>query len=330
MDLRQDIIRVVMEQLHGRLTGDQISLVQDVLVLALDRYEVQERCTEVSVCAHSSEELLRRFVATKRVEGIAETTLRRYVYVNQRMMNFIGKPIEEITTYDLRFYLSHKRQTDGVSNRTLDGMRRCFSSFFGWLSDEGVIDRNPCGMLKQIKSRQSIKKPFTAEEVERIRKACTEQRDLALVDFLYSTGCRVSELTALNISDIDFATHECIVIGKGNKERTVYLSDVAMLNLREYLLGRADGNPALFIGRGGDRLGKNGIEALLRRLGKTAGVDDVHPHRYRRTLATNLLDRGMPMQDVAAILGHADLKTTQIYCYISQSNVRQAYFKLVS
>lgn len=330
MDLRQDIIRVVMEKLHGRLSGDQISLVQDVLVLTLDRYEVQERCTEVSVCAHSSEELLRRFVATKRVEGIAETTIRRYVYVNQRMMDFIGKPIEEITTYDLRFYLSYKRQTDGVSNRTLDGMRRCFSSFFGWLSDEGLIDRNPCGMLKQIKSRHSIKKPFTAEEVERIRKACTEQRDLALVDFLYSTGCRVSELTALNISDIDFATHECIVIGKGNKERTVYLSDVAMLNLREYLLGRADGNPALFIGRGGDRLGKNGIEALLRRLGKTAGVDDVHPHRYRRTLATNLLDRGMPMQDVAAILGHADLKTTQIYCYISQSNVRQAYFKLVS
>jgi site-specific recombinase XerD len=170
-----------------------------------------------------------------------------------------------------------------------------------------------------------VKKPYSAVELERIRSACGNIRDLALVDFLYATGCRVSEVSHLDISDIDFDNLECTVIGKGNKERIVYLSDVAAMHLQEYLQGRKDVSEALFSGKGSDRLSKNGIEAALKRIGKKAKVENVHPHRFRRTLATNLLDRGMNIQDVAKILGHADLKTTQIYCFISQKNVKVAY-----
>ena len=205
--------------------------------------------------------------------------------------------------------------------------RRCYSSFFSWLSAEGLIGRNPCAAIKQIKYRKEVKKPYSAAEMEKLRRACGNKRDLALLDFLYCTGCRVSEVARLNIDDIDFENMECTVLGKGNKERTVYLSEVAAMNLGEYLASREDGNEALFTGKGTERLGKNGIEVLLKRLGKKAGVINVHPHRYRRTLATNLLDRGMNIQDVAVILGHADLKTTQVYCYISQKNVKNAYSK---
>mgnify|MGYP002234441008 CR=1 FL=1 len=190
-----------------------------------------------------------------------------------------------------------------------------------------MIGRNPCASLKQIKYRKTVKKPYTATELERIRQACTNVRDLALVEFLYATGCRVSEVAGLDVADVDLDALECTVLGKGNKERTVYLTEVAAMYLEQYLGTRRDAGEALFVGRKGKRIGKNGIEAIIKRLGRRAGVDNAHPHRYRRTRATNLLDRGMNIQDVAAILGHADLKTTQIYCFISQSNVRAAYRK---
>lgn len=326
MDIRTDIVQRVMDTIRGRVDADAADLVQDVLVMQLNRYEVMERCTEVAVRDDSAEGQLKKFLATKRVEGMADSTLRRYAEINRALLNYLGKPLEEITTYDLRFYLSVRRQIGKVSNRSLDGMRRCYSSFFGWLSAEGVISHNPCAALAQIKCRKTVKKPYSAADMEKIRKACSNIRDLALVDFLYATGCRVSEVSRLEIPDVDFERMECVVLGKGNKERKVYLTEVAAMHLQEYLNTRTDSCEALFAGRG-KRLGKNGIEAIVKNLGKRAGVENVHPHRYRRTLATNLLDRGMNIQDVAAILGHADLKTTQIYCYISQANVKTAYRK---
>ena len=258
--------------------------------------------------------------------------MHRYAEENRKLIQFLRKPLYEVTTYDIRFYLSYRREEPEakVSNRTLDGMRRCYSSFFSWLSAEGLIGRNPCAAIKQIKYRKEVKKPYSAAEMEKLRMACENKRDLALLDFLYCTGCRVSEVARLDIGDIDFENLECKVLGKGNKERTVYLSEVAAMNLGNYLSSRKDGNEALFTGKGTERLGKNGIEVLLKKIGKKAGVVNVHPHRYRRTLATNLLDRGMNIQDVAVILGHADLKTTQIYCYISQKNVKNAYNKYAS
>ena len=327
MDIRETIIRSVVSALQERVPEEVINTVQDVLVLELNQYEVQERCTAIEVSDSSAEGLLKRFVATKRIEGIADSTLRRYADENLKLIRFIRKPLYQVTTYDLRFYLSHRRQQGKVSNRTLDGMRRCFSSFFSWLSAEGLIGRNPCTALAQIKYRKQVKKPYSATDMEKLREACESIRDLALLDFLYCTGCRVSEVSRLDIMDIDFEQRECVVLGKGNKERTVYLSEVAAMHLQEYLSTRMDTEEALFVGKGSKRLTKNGIEARLKQIGKAAGVDNVHPHRYRRTLATNLLDRGMNIQDVAQILGHADLKTTQVYCFISQVNVRAAYRK---
>lgn len=329
MDIRSSIIQAVTGALQGQADGDTIGLVQDVLVIQLNAYEVTERCTEMTVRDDSAQGLLKKFLATKRVEGIADSTLQRYAEINGALIQYLGKPLAEITTYDIRFYLSMRRQIGRVSNRTLDGMRRCYSSFFSWLSAEGLIPHNPCAALAQIKSRKVVKKPYSAADMERMREACSNIRDLALVDFLYCTGCRVSEVSRLDISDIDFERMECVVLGKGNKERKVYLTEIAAMHLQEYLASRKDGSEALFVGKG-KRLKKSGIEAIIKKLGKAAGVGNAHPHRYRRTLATNLLDRGMNIQDVAAILGHADLKTTQVYCYISQANVRAAYCKFAA
>ncbi|MCI8683714.1 MAG: tyrosine-type recombinase/integrase [Lachnospiraceae bacterium] len=329
MDLREQIIQKIMQALDGRTDAGTADIVQDILIIELNNYEIQERCTDVALADDSADRMLKKFLATKRIEGIAESTLLRYAEENKKLIRFLGKPLYEVSTYDIRFYLSYRRENSGkkLGNRTLDGMRRCYSSFFSWLSAEGLIGRNPCAAIKQIKYRKEVKKPYSAAEMEKLRRACANKRDLALLDFLYCTGCRVSEVARLNIDDIDFENMECTVLGKGNKERTVYLSEVAAMNLGEYLASREDNNEALFTGKGTERLGKNGIEVLLKRIGRKAGVINVHPHRYRRTLATNLLDRGMNIQDVAVILGHADLKTTQVYCYISQKNVKNAYSK---
>lgn len=250
MDIRTIIIQKVTEALRGRADEEVMGIVQDVLVMQLNSYEVTERCTEVAVQDDSAEGALKKFLATKRVEGIADSTLQRYAEINKALLNYLGKPLKEITTYDIRFYLSVRRQIGHISNRTLDGMRRCYSSFFSWLAAEGIISHNPCAALAQIKCRKTVKKPYSAAEMEKIRKTCCNIRDLALVDFLYCTGCRVSEVSRLDIADIDFDRMECIVLGKGNKERKVYLTEVAAMHLQEYLSGRKDSNEALFVGRG--------------------------------------------------------------------------------
>lgn len=328
MDIREEAIQEVTNMLVGKdLT---IDVVQDAITIILNKYDLQKRCTEVIVRDNSNDGLLKKFVATKRVEGISESTLKRYKEQNIALMNFLGKPLNEITTYDIRFFLSIKRERDNVGNHTLDGMRRCYSSFFKWLNAEGYIVKNPCATLARIKYKKTVKKPYSATELEKLRKNCNSIRDLALVDFLYATGCRVSEVSKLDIIDVDFENMQCTVLGKGNKERIVYLSEVATMHLKEYISSRKDFCDALFVGKGGRRLSKNGIEAFLRRLGEKAGVENVHPHRFRRTLATNLLDHDVAIQDVATILGHADLKTTQVYCYISQKNVENAYRKFAA
>lgn len=327
MDIRDNIIQQVIHKLENFISKDALNEIQDTLVIELNKYEVTERSTEIITTDNSAEGMLRKYIATKRIEGKSESTIQRYWQQNLKLIQFFRKPLDEINTYDIRFYLSYRRQQGNISNRTLDGMRRCYRSFFTWLMSEGLIKSNPCAALNRIKYRKQVKKPFSAVELELIRHACTTQRDLALVEFLYSTGCRVSEVSKLDIFDVNMNTGECLVVGKGNKERIVYLTDVALMHLRNYLDSRKDNNVSLFSGKGTQRMSKSGIETLLHKIGKKAGVENVHPHRFRRTLATNLLDRGMNIQDVATILGHADLKTTQIYCYISQNNVKNAYRK---
>lgn len=327
MDLRITIINAVSDSVRSLLNDEQLQAVQNALTLQLNAYEIQVRTTEITAIDTTPDSILLKFIATKRIEGKSEETLRRYRDVCYMMIHTLCRPLHEITTYDLRYYLAEYKRQRQVSNRTLDGIRRCFSSFFNWLIAEGWIGRNPCTALAQIKYTKVVKKPYSAPEMERLKQACTSLRDLALIEFLYASGCRVSEVVRLNRSDINFLTRDAVVLGKGNKERTIYLTPVALMHLTDYLNSRTDVDPCLFasIKSPHRRLSKAGIETVLKTLGKRAGVENVHPHRYRRTLATNLLDRGANIQDVAAILGHADLKTTQVYCYISQQNVQAAY-----
>jgi site-specific recombinase XerD len=206
-------------------------------------------------------------------------------------------------------------------------MRRYFSSFFGWCTDEELIANNPMRRIKAIKIKKIIKEPFSEMEMEKIRKSAENTRDRALVEFLYSTGCRVSEVVNIDLNDVDFVHNSIVVTGKGNKQREVYLSDRAEFWLENYLKERTDNETALFIGKGVKRLCKPGIEAMIKKIGIAAGVENVHPHRFRRTLATNLLNKGMPIQEVQQILGHTKLDTTMIYCKVDKNNVQAAHRK---
>lgn len=328
-DLRSTIINNVMIRLTGRLNPRQMEEVKTALCLELHNIEATKRCTELVEVDDRPLRLLTQFIATKRLEGRSEKTLLQYQLHLGKMLVCLDKDLNKVTAYDIRYYLSDYKQKRKVSNLTLDNMRRCISSFFHWLSDEGFIRRNIAAAVKKITYKKTVKKPYSQKELEKLRWGCANLRDLALVEFLYSTGCRVSEVVNLDITDIDFMSKSAVVLGKGNKQRTVYLTESACLHLNDYLNSRDDRNPALFVSlrKPCSRFGKNGIEAMLRRLGKATGIKKVHPHRYRRTLATYMMDRGANIQDVAKILGHEDIRTTEIYCFASDTNTRNTYYK---
>lgn len=325
MDARSEILEHVLTEMQGMLGGTELDALERILCEKLNNYELQERCTDIVVHDDTATGLLKKFLATKRVEGKAESTLDYYnLQIGTFLLNCTRR-IFELETFDLRFYLSEYKNKRKVGNRTLENIRKCLSSFFGWLFEEGFMPRNPCRALKNIKYLKVIKKPFSAEDLVEIKEACKSRRELALVEFLYSTGCRVSEVVSLNISDVDFRKREIVVIGKGGKERTVYLTEVASRYLEKYLDSRRDINPALFLGKGCKRFGKSGIEIMLKRIGKRSGVANVHPHRFRRTLATYMIDHGASLPDVQKILGHEDIRTTQIYVFTAQKNVKQTF-----
>lgn len=326
MDVKSEIVNNVLSDLSD-VEKNLLDRIEHTLYIQLKDYEVQERTTDVVIHDGTNLGLVRKFIATKRLEGKSEKTLKKYQPELEKLIDFLTKKMYEVETYDLRLYLALYKDNRGVSNRTLDNIRKTISSFFTWLHDEGFISRNPAKALKQIKYTQTTKKPFTIVEREKLKNACEFLRDLALTEFLYATGLRVSEVVAQDRNSINFITREATVIGKGGKERTFYLSEICTEYLQQYLQSRSDDNPALFVGIKAPykRIGKDGIEAALKRLGKKAGVDNVYPHRYRRTLATNLVQKNVPIQDVAEILGHADLRTTQIYVCLVQENIKHHY-----
>ena len=331
MDVRAKIVDQFLENLP-ELDPELRDKVERVLLVSLQDYEVQERCTDVVIHDDSSLGLVRKFIATKKLEGKSERTLRRYQPELEKLVLFLNKKLFEVSPYDLRLYLSLYKDRRKVSNRTLENMRKTISTFFGWLHDEGLISQNPARAVKQIKYDKIVRKPFSAVERERLKNACLFPRDLALSEFLYASGLRVSEVVSLDRSSIDFVTREATVIGKGGKERRFYLSEICAEYLRRYLGSRTDNNPALFVGLKDPhrRLTKEGIEYIVKDLGRRAGVSNVHPHRFRRTLATDLVRKGVPIQDVAQILGHSDLRTTQVYVALDQSTVKYHYNKSVA
>ena len=318
----QQIVNSVMREMKDCLDNQQLLRLKMVLENAIHEKEQGE---------DNSQELLDLFISTKRLEGRSERTLTYYKNTVQNMLNIIGKPATAITTDDLRHYLAEYQNRPTVCRVSVDNIRRNLSSFFNWLEDENYILKSPVRRIHKIKAPVVVKEAYTDDEIEKLRYECKEIRDLALIDFLLSTGMRVGELVHLNRADIDFSERECVVFGKGDKERVVYFDAKAKLHLQQYLNERTDNNPALFVGKRApfDRLSIGGVEVLIRRLGKVSGIKKCHPHKFRRTMATVAIDKGMPIEQVQKLLGHEKIDTTLRYALVKQSNVKSAHRRYI-
>lgn len=279
----------------------------------------------------TSEECLEGFIEAKRVEGCSEKTLSYYNATVLAMLNHIGKTPLQISTENLRDYLTLYQEEHQSSKTTIDNIRRILSSFFAWLEDEDIIIKSPVRRIHKVKTMISIKETYSDEELEQMRDSCIEHRDLAIIDMLASTGMRIGEMVLLNRSDINFAERECVVLGKGAKERIVYFDARTKLHLKDYLSSRTDENPALFVSLRNpySRLQINGIESRLKIIGKNLGIHRVHPHKFRRTLATMAIDKGMPIEQLQRLLGHQRIDTTLQYAMVKQSNVKLAHKKYI-
>lgn len=329
---KETIISTVMEKMEKHLNREQISILERALSIALHGWKVSKEKYEMIPHDNPDEMIVRRFLTTKRLAGCSNDTMKTYSFHLRKLILNLSRPLMEIQTNDIRYYLANYKEVRKVSNVTLDNIRLCFSSFFSWMYDEGLINQNPMKRIERIKSEKVIKKPFSDEEMEKLRMNCNKERDLAIIEFLYSSGVRVSEAVKLNRDQINFQSQDCIVFGKGAKERIVYLNSKACIHLKMYLETRTDNNPALFVGvkKPYNRLQKEAIEAIVRNLGRNAGIEHTHPHRFRMTLATNAINRGMPIQEVKEMLGHEKIDTTMIYCMVSQDNVRLSHRKYVA
>lgn len=274
----------------------------------------------------SEDDLLNIYMSAMRVSGRSEKTIIRYNYMIHRMLRIIQVPTSDVTIYHLRSYLT-KEKARGIADSTLEGTRQVFSAYFNWLQREGLIKTNPTANLSVIKCKKKVKDVYTDIDIERLKQKCKSLRDRAIICFLLSTACRIGEMTKLNIDDIDLNSLEGTVLGKGNKERTIYLDPIAGAMIREYLNNRTDDNDALFVSLRPPykRFHDGGVRAMLKDLGLQAHVEKVHPHKFRRTKATNLIKHGMPIQEVAAILGHEKLDTTMEYVVMDKSGIKNAY-----
>ena len=275
--------------------------------------------------------LLEKYFAAKRAEGCSEKSLKYYKATLTKALSTIDKNAEEIITDELRNYLTNYQKLHNSSKVTIDNIRRILSSFFNWLEDEDYIIKSPVRRIHKVKVSATVKETYSDEELEKLRDSCTQIRDLALIDFLASTGMRVGELVLLNRNDINFQERECVVFGKGNKERIAYFDARAKLHLQNYLDTRDDNNPALFVSLYGKntRLTIGGVESRLKKLGKKIGIDRVYPHKFRRTLATTAIDKGMPIEQLQQLLGHKKIDTTLHYAMVKQQNVKLAHRKYI-
>lgn len=274
---------------------------------------------------------LNSFITAKRIEGCSEKTLNYYQNTIEAMIVGIGKTAQQITTDDLRKYLTYYQVQHKSSKVTIDNIRRILSSFFSWLEDEDFIVKSPVRRIHKIKTAKVVKDTYTDEALELMRDNCDSIRDLAIIDLLTSSGMRVGEMVALNREDIDFNERECVVFGKGNKERLIYFDARTKIHLHNYLNSRTDSNSALFVSLRApfERLMIGGIETRLRDLGKRLNLQKVHPHKFRRTMATTAIDKGMPIEQVQQLLGHQKIDTTMHYAMVKQQNVKLAHRKYI-
>lgn len=319
--MEQEQVNIIMHRMANVLDNMQLAQLKRVLdELSNDVFEDID-----------SKDILQRFIDTKKLEGCSPKTLIQYRRAIEKLINDINKNIRTVTTDELREYLTNYYQNSNCSKVSIDNMRRIFSSFFNWLEDENYILKSPVRRIHKIKSMAPVKEVYSDDEMELLRDNCANIRDLALIDLLASTGMRIGELVRLNRDDIDFYERECVVLGKGDKERIVYFDVRTKLHLQEYLNSRHDDNAALFVSLRSPhtRLTINGIEFLVRRLGRSVGIKKCHPHKFRRTMATMAIDKGMPIEQVQKLLGHEKIDTTLHYAMVKQSNVKNAHRKYI-
>lgn len=329
--MTEQLINEVTQGMLPYLDNRQLTKLQAVMQQALHGKKIFEEEVNHEETEEENKRIIDLFIAAKRIEGCSEKSLKYYSDTITAMLNAVQKDIRHILTDDLREYLTTYQNERHVSKVTIDNIRRNLSSFFSWLEDEDYIVKSPVRRIHKVKTTASIKEIYSDEALELMRDNCVTIRDLAMVDFLASTGMRVGELVLLNRDDVDFQERECIVLGKGDKERPVYFDARTKLHLQQYLDDRIDDNPALFVSLKApyERLKIGGVEKRIRELGRRLSIKKAHPHKFRRTLATTVIDKGMPIEQLQMLLGHARIDTTLKYAKVKQSNVKIAHRKYI-
>lgn len=325
--MSDELIHVIMSRMSGILTDDQMMVLQSVLVSSLQTFTEDQSRSSIT-----DDDLIASFISSKRVEGCSEKTLGYYNSTLRTVLGRLDPSIRMVTTNDVRNYLAEYQSGHGVSKVTIDNIRRILSSFFSWLEDENYILKSPIRRIKKVKSSKVVKEVYSDETLEVMRDNCENIRDLAMIDILSSTGMRVGELVNLDRVDIDFNNRECVVLGKGDKERLVYFDARTKVHLKNYLDSRTDDSPALFVSlnKPNKRLKISGVEKRLRELGRRLDIERVHPHKFRRTLATRAIDKGMPIEQVQKLLGHQKIDTTLEYAMVNQNNVKISHQKYIA
>ena len=333
INMKNTIIQEIEQSLLNYLDNSQLDVLHTVLCRCLDKVEINVvEDTDINISKFTNMELINKFIAAKEIEGCSERTTKYYYATLIKMDSMITKNVTHLTTDDLRMYLTEYQKLNNCSKASIDNIRRNISSFFSWLEEENYILKSPMKRIHKIKTDKVIKETYSDETLELLRDHCNNLRDLAIIDLLSSTGMRVGELVRLNINDIDFENRECVVFGKGNKERPVYFDARTKIHLRNYINSRNDDNVALFVSLDAphDRLNISGVEIRLRQLGRKLGINKVHPHKFRRTVATKAIDKGMPIEQVQSLLGHSQIDTTMHYAMVNQNNVKESHRKFVA
>ena len=318
-------IATVLNKMSAYLSIAQMKKLQEVIVKTFSENELCHQNI-------SNEEFMEMFLTAKKIEGCSERTIKYYRMTTVHLLNYLKEPIRKVTTETMRQYLVDYQKINNCGKTTIDNIRRNISSFFSWLEEEDYILKSPMRRIHKVKTKKKVKNIISDEEIEKLRDSCDNIRDTAMVDLLYSTGIRVGELVRLNRKDINFSERECVVFGKGDKERKVYFDAKAKIHLEKYLQSRTDTNPALFVtlDKPHDRLKISGVEIRLRQLGRKLKIEKVHPHKFRRTMATRAIDKGMPIEQVQKILGHSQIDTTMQYAIVNQNNVKVSHRRYIA
>lgn len=330
--MKNEIITEIEQSLLNYLDNAQMKVLHATLVRCLGNVDIVNLKQTSGISQYSNIELIDKFISAKEIEGCSKRTTKYYESTLLKMNSKLDKEITHMTTDDLRTYLTDYQKINNCSKASVDNIRRNLSSFFSWLEEENYILKSPMKRIHKIKTDKVIKETYSDETLELLRDNCNNLRDLAIIDILASTGMRVGELVKLNINDIDFENRECVVFGKGNKERPVYFDARTKIHLKNYLNSRTDDNSALFVSLDApyDRLKISGVEIRLRKLGRRLGIQKVHPHKFRRTVATKAIDKGMPIEQVQSLLGHSQIDTTMHYAMVNQNNVKESHRKYVA